>query len=133
MLLDIIQDRTQDMNNVELNFSWLMTLLGTVGFMLITYFIKQAKEKHDESHKNLEESIEKLESKNIKYREDFLSLQNELKTLDSRTTKDFKHIEDKIDYNNKILIDKLSDISRTFDEKLSDLKGMFKELRDEKK
>jgi predicted membrane protein len=132
MFLEVIQNM-DSVNNFDLNFNWFITLLGTVSLMLITYFIKQAKEKHDESHSKINKKLEDIDNKNIKFREDYIKLQNQVSSLDDRVIRDFKHIEDKIDTNNKILIDKLSENFKTFDEKLSDLKEMFKEFKNEKR
>lgn len=125
MLLDIIQDRTQNMNNVDLNFNWLITLLGTIGFLLITYFVKSMYEEHKKSHKDTDEKILHLENKTI-------DLENKINALDSKSGANFKHIENKIDKNSEIFLAKLEAKFETFENKLEFLKELMQNNRQPK-
>ena len=121
------------MNNVDLNFNWLITLLGTIGFLLITYFVKSMYEEHKKSHKDTDEKILRLENKTV-------DLENKINALDSKSGANFKHIENKIDKNYEMFLDKLenkleafSSKFNTFDIKLEFLKELIQTEKNEKR
>lgn len=129
MLLEIIQS-VDNPNNYELNFAWFITFIGTIGGMIVIYFVRNSYEKHNATHKEIDEHIDKLKAENTRFREDFIRIQNEVNALDSKSGANFRHIENKIDKNYELFMSKLDAKFETFESKLQSLREVLREYKE---